>query len=331
MRASVWRFAVAQGFTPAVLLSLLLLLAAPALATERYAVVISGASGGGKYAESCDRWRTTLVQALQEKLGFDATRLIVMAEQAGPGVETATRENVRRALADLRRRLTRDDLLLIVLIGHGTFDGESAKFNTVGPDLNAAEWTELLKGMPGRLAFVNTTGSSFPFVEELSGHGRVIITATDSAAQRFDTIFPEFFVRALDDDAADLDKNGRVSLWEAFAYASAGVRGYYEQRGQLSTERPVVDDNGDKLAKEAEAPGPDGTLARATYLDSDTLAAVTSDASLAALHRRRSQLEAEVEALKASKPSLPLEKYEAEFERLMIELAKVWREIRKRS
>ena len=53
-------------------------------------------------------------------------------------MQKATRENVQRAFADLRKRLTKDDQLLVLLIGHGTsLDGEDAKFNLVGPDLSA--------------------------------------------------------------------------------------------------------------------------------------------------------------------------------------------------
>src|SRR3546814_5221033 len=66
---------------------------------------------------------------------------------------------------------------------------------------------------------------------------RIVITATDSVAQRFDTVFPEYFIRALTDGASDIDKNGRVSVWEAFSAASLAVRRHYTQRGQLATER----------------------------------------------------------------------------------------------
>ena len=100
---------------------------------------------------------------------------------------------------------------------------------------------------------VNTTESSFPFIEELSRKERVVITATDSTAQRYATVFPEYLVRALADPATDADKDGRISLWEAFSYASAGVRTYYERRGQLSTERPLLDDDGDRIGREFQA------------------------------------------------------------------------------
>lgn len=303
--------------------------ASPALAADRYALIVSGASGGKKYAESYEKWRTTLAAALRDKLAFDANHIIVLSENAA-GNGNATRENVRRVVASLREQVREDDLLMVVLIGHGTFDGASAKFNLVGPDMDAKEWRQLFDGMPGHLVLVDTTGASFPFLQEFSGKGRVVITATDSTAQRYDTVFPEFFVAALDQLTADSDKNGRISIWEAFSYASQAVQRWYEEHGQLSTEHPLLDDNGDGVGKEAEVPGPDGVLARRTYLDPEpTVAGV--DAILVGLQRRKAALEAEIEALKAKKGNMSREQYEAEFEKLAIELARISRLIRSRS
>jgi hypothetical protein len=306
-----------------------LLLATPAAAGERYALIVSGASGGEKYAAQHQKWREDLTAALRNTYVFSEANVVTLAEGSADASK-ATADNVRKLLGDLRRRLTRDDLLLVILIGHGTFDGDSAKFNLVGPDLTALEWKALLDGIPARLVLVNTTESSYPFLEELSQRGRVIITATDSVAQRFATVFPEHFVRAISDLSSDFDKNGRVSVWEAFAAASSGVKLYYEQRGQLSTERPVLDDNGDKVGREAQAPGPDGTLARTTYLDAEP-GTITADVALAGLQRRRAALEVQLEELKAKKESLATEEYEAQLERILVELARVSRQIRSRS
>src|SRR5207247_1093129 len=168
----------------------------------------------------------------------------------------------------------------------------------VGPDLRASDWAELVKPIAAKVVFIDTTGASFGFLRKIAGPARVVLTATDSAAQQFETVFPEFFVKAFDDPAADADKNGRVSMWEAFEYASAGVRQWFEQHGQLATERPLLDDTGAGIGREAQNPGDDGTAARRTYLEPD-VAATTSDVALAALVARRSQLEAELAALKA--------------------------------
>jgi hypothetical protein len=316
--------AVVLGAVAASLLS-----TASAAAGERYALLVSGASGGEKYASQQKKWSDDLGAALRNTFVFAEANVVALAED-GTNTSKATADNVRRILGDLRRRLTRDDMLLVVLIGHGTFDGDAAKFNLVGPDLTAIEWKGLLDGIQGRIVLVNTTESSYPFLEELSVRGRVIVTATDSVAQRFATVFPEYFVRAIADLSSDFDKNGRVSVWEAFSAASASVKTYYEQRGQLSTERPILDDNGDKVGREAQAPGPDGTLARITYLDAEP-GTITADVALAGLQRRKAALEVQLEELKSKKDGLAGEEYEAQLERILVELARVSRQIRQRS
>jgi len=305
---------------------------ASGFAGERYALIVTGASGADAYEQKYQTWRTSFTATLVDGFKYDPQRIITLAEREGPGVQKATRENVQRSLADLRKRLTREDQLLVLLIGHGTsLDGDEAKFNLVGPDLTASEWTDLLKPLPGRLVFVNTTGASFPFLRRVAARGRVVLTATDSAAQQFETVFPEFFIKAFADGAADLDKNGRVSVWEAFTYASDGVRQWFEQKGQLPTERPLLDDTGAGVGREAQNPGTDGAVARITYLEPDAALALPADTALAVLVKRRAELEASLEELKARKESTPPEQYEAELEKLLIEIARVGAQIRAKS
>ncbi len=242
-------------------------MSARAAAGDNFALVVTGASAGEPYTKKYDGWRRAFVSTLREKFDYPADHVVVLAEQGEPGVASATREHVRQAIADLRMRLTKDDLLVVLLIGHGTSGGVSggeddAKFNLVGPDLRASEWGDLLKPLAGRLVFIDTTSASFPFLRALAGPGRIVMTATDSTAQEFETVFGEFFVKAFTDGAADADKSGRVSLLEAFTYASAGVRRWFDEHNQLPTERPLVDDDGDGVGREAQNPGADGALAR---------------------------------------------------------------------
>jgi hypothetical protein len=303
---------------------------AVAWAEQRWALIVSGSAGGEKYAKQMQEWRSELSAALVSRYGFDAARIKVLSEATEPAAERATSENLRKVLADVRSQMSRDDLLVLVLLGHGTFDGEAAKFNLVGPDLTAKEWAGLLGAVPGRLIVINTTESSFPFLEGLSARGRVVITATDSAAQKYATVFPEYFVKAVQEASTDLDKNGRTSIYEVFAATSQAVRQHYEQRGQLTTERSLIDDNGDGQGREDQVAGPDGAVARTLYLDSENPAAA-SNPELADLLRRRRELETEAEALKLKKGSMPAPEWNSEYEKLMIELAKVSREIRSKS
>jgi hypothetical protein len=300
-----------------------------AFAAERYAIVISGASGGEKYAAQQQKWRTGLASALKDTLAVPEANVLVFAEEHTDSLK-ATAENLRRTFGDLRRRVAKDDTLLVVLLGHGTFDGEDAKFNLVGPDLTAVEWKALLDGVPGRLVLVNTTAASFPFLEELSQRGRIVITATDSVQQRFATVFPEYFVKAVSDPASDLDRNGRRSIWELFAAASAGVKQFYEQRGQLSTERSLLDDDGDRVGREAQAPGEDGVLSRSLHLDPEP-GSVSADAAIAALERQRAAIEAQIEELKGRRDSMSEPDYQAALEKLLVQLARVARQIRQGS
>jgi len=308
-----------------------------AAAGERYAVIITGASGGETYATKYAQIRAIFAATLRDTFGYKPEQLIMLADKDDKGVQQATRENVQRVLTGLRKRLTKDDQLLVFLVGHGTLTdgggggGEDAKFNLVGPDLTASEWADLLKPIPGRLVFVDTTGGSFPFLHKLAARGRVVLTATDSAAQQFETVFPEFFVKAFDDEAADTDKSGRVSIWEAFQYASAAVRQLFEQKGELPTERPLIDDTGAGVGREAEAPGVDGAVARITYLEPEPVLDLPSDAALATLVRRRAALEAALEELKARRESLSPEQYATELEAILTELARVSLQIKARS
>ena len=297
---------------------------------QRYALIVSGATGGDEYAAQYAAWTATLQQALVQRMKFEPARVTVLSETDKPE-SASTADNVRKAIAAVRQGMGREDLLFVFLAGHGTFDGVDAKFNLVGPDLESAEWAALLKPVPGRVVVVNTTAGSFPFIERLSGPRRIVITATDSVAQRFDTVFADYFVKAFDDDAADLDKNQRISVWEAFASAAAGVRRHYQQRGQLATERSLLDDNGDGLGSSASEQGQDGAQASRTYLEVEQPGAAPTDEELLKLLQRKALLEGELEELKIRRAFLAAEEYAKEFERIVTEYARVSSEIRKRT
>jgi len=282
-----------------------LLLAGRALAADNYALIVSGASGGPTYAARYDGWRTTLVATLESKFGYPGDRVVALSE--------ARREQIQQAFRDLRNRVTKDDVLFVALIGHGT--GE--KFNLAGPDMTAGDWAAELKQISARVVFVDMTSSSFPFLTQLAAPGRIVMSATDSTAQQFETVFPEFFVQALGDPSADGDKDGRVSIFEAFLYASAHVRIWFDQHNQLPTERALLDDDGDGVGREAWNPAPDGALARATFLQPRVVPANDPIA------KRQAGIEAAIADLKARRSSMSAAAYDAELERLLTELARV--------
>ncbi len=298
----------------------------------RWAIVVSGASGGAAYAEQMAAWRQALQAALTSRFGFAPAQIVQLVDETARASGTpATAENVRKAFTTLAGRVGKDDLVLVVLLGHGTFDGQVAKFNLVGPDLTAAEWGTLLGALPGRQVIVNTTEASAPFLDALAASGRIVITATETAAQRYATVFPEYFVKALGDAQSDLDKNGRTSVWELFAASSGAVARHYTERAQLTTERAMLSDTGDQAGVQATVTtGPVGLMARSFYLDRD-VASESADPEVRILVERRRALEAEAEAHIQRKPGADPAGWATEFERLMIELARVSREVRQRS
>ena len=314
----------------AILALVMPLCAAPAAAQERFALVVEGAPGEAVFAEQHAGWRESLATVLRETYRIPESQLAILAGTPGTPNGIATADAVRAALARFTAAMGPGDVALIVLIGHGTFDGTDAKFNLVGPDLSAGEWAALVRPLPGEVVFVNTAGASSPFLQALAGPKRVVITATAQPAQRFHTIFAEYFIEGLAKGDADIDRNGRQSVYEAFAFASARVKQHYEQRGQLATERALLDDDGDGQGREAGAEGKDGERASLAYLDADR-AAIVTDPDLLRLMQRRDALVGEVEELKKRRLMMPELEYDTLLEKLLIELALVSRDIRSRT
>jgi hypothetical protein len=302
--------------------------ARPLAAGDRYALVVTGASGDSAFADRYDGWRTRLAAVLADRLAFGRDRVFALGDVPGPRVQVASRDNVRATLAMLASKMRRNDLLLVVLIGHGSFDGVTAKFNLVGPDLDAGEWAALLKPIPGRLIVVDTTSASFPFLQVLAAKGRVVVSATDSQAARYDTVFPEQFIRAL--EAATISGGaGRLSIWDVVSTAAAGVRRHYESKGLLPVEHAVIDDAGDGMGKDPEQPGLDTSIAQAVYLTADPDGR-GMDPATRELLARRDELLAEIEKLKAKKTSMDAAAYQSQLEQLLVDLAKVSRQLRAR-
>jgi hypothetical protein len=199
----------------------------------------------------------------------------------------------------------------------------------VGPDLTATEWNALLKPMAGRIVFVDASSASAGYLKTLAAPERVVITATNSPAQVYHPMFASAFIDALTTSAADLDKNDRISLWEAFVYASKLVEQHYQRAGILATEHAMLDDTGEGTGRDAAATAANVTLSSLTYLDAPA-AAKSADPAVQALIDRRDALSRQIDDLRRRQSSLPAAEYEQQFEKLALELAQVSAEIRKK-
>lgn len=305
---------------------------------KKFALIISGVGGEEIYSKKFTAQAMQFYDALTNKLGFDEKRVYLLTENVISNSENMTNGNFARATSDEARKAftaikasaTADSLVFIALIGHGSFDNQEAKFNLVGPDLTAKDYATLLNALPTRrVIFVDCSSSSGEFIKPLSSADRLVITATRSGNEQNVTIFADFFIKGLIDAAADTDKSGRNSLMESFNYATKLTADWYKQKSRLATEHALLDDNGDGTGHEKEESG-DGAIAKTTYLDSKTLAEASADAEVIKWLEDKQQLEVDIEKLKARKSDLKIEEYEAELERLLVELAKTNRRIKTR-
>jgi hypothetical protein len=220
--------------------------------------------------------------------------------------------------------------LWLVFIGHGTFDGKEARFNLRGPDISATDLAQWLKPFHRPLVFVDCSSSSAPFLNKLSGTNRVIITATRSGNEQYYTRFGQYFAAALTDSQADLDKDGQVSLLEAFLTASRQTAEFYKMDGRIVTEHALLDDNGDGLGTPADwfqglravkkpqsTAAVDGLLARQI-----TLVPSQEERNLTSEQRAyRDDLERAVFLLRDKKSKLPEDAYYRDLEKLLLRLA----------
>jgi hypothetical protein len=308
---------------------------------NKFGLVIAGVGGEEAYTKKFTTLANQLYDALTNRLGFDEKNVFLLTETAGtpaepvhdanlPHTARSTAEEVRKAFASIKSSANAESLVFVMMIGHGSFDTQQAKFNLVGPDLTAKDYAQLIAGLPTkRVIFINSASCSGEFVKPLAGEGRVVITATRSGNEQNATVFAEYFIAGLNDDAADADKNGRVSVLEAFNYATKQTADYYKQKNRLATEHALIDDNGDGTGHE-EATAGDGTLAKTMYLDSKPLQQASGDAELARLLTDRQRLEESVEKLKARKAELKPEDYDRQLEDLLVELAKINQAIKAR-
>jgi hypothetical protein len=195
--------------------------------------------------------------------------------------------------------------------------------------MGPADFAPLLAKLKSRqVVFVNTASASGPFVEALAGPGRTIVTATRNGAEHFATLFGGFFVDALGSETADVDKNRRVSVLEAFLYAKAETAKAYEKEGLLATEHALLADSDKEGSQDPSPTGKNGKVAAVLSLGTVGKDDLPADPKLRALHLERRELERRVEALRLLKESMPPARYTDELEKLVTALALKTREIR---
>ncbi|MDZ7360603.1 MAG: hypothetical protein ONB46_07730 [candidate division KSB1 bacterium] len=301
--------------------------------------IIVGKGGQPAFSEKYAQLARQLHDILITKHGFSSSQVTVLIESSAKlpmAAAPCTADNIRTAFERLAGALQPRDLVAVILFGHGTYDGDWAKFNLEGPDWRDLDWAQTLDRLPTQhQVFINTTAASGPFIEKLSKPNRVVITATRSGEEKYATVFPEYFVEAfLKPEEADLDKNNSVSLLEAFDFSRDRLVRFYENANRLRPEHPLLDDNGDGSGSETPTANSqtvaDGQLASRTFLAASAASAAPTTTAERShpLAIEKARLLAEIENLKARKNDLPATEYNRKIEELFIRLAKLNRQIR---
>ena len=285
-----------------------------AQATAPHVLIVSGIGGEPKYTQVFTTQARTIVGAL-EKYRIPADRITWLAEQeADPAAGRATKERVEQEVARIAGQAAPTDPVLVVYIGHGSDQGEP-RLNLPGPDLTATDLSRLLATLGERpVALVVAASASGGFVDKIAGANRLVITATKSGMERNESRFGHWLAQAFTGGAADTDKDGALSLLEAFAFTTTEVRREYESTNRLLTEHARVSDS---------------SLAR-RFVFSTTTVAVSDDPAVRALQEKKLQLETRIEQLRGRKAQMDSTAYERELETLLLELARETQELKRK-
>lgn len=266
-------------------------------AGQTRALVVAGLGGTPDYETDFQRQAKAAADALRE-VAADVT--LLLGDMSG-------RARLRDELAALGARAAVDDTLVVVLVGHGTFDERDYRFNVPGPDVTGADLGDWLAALPAqRQIVVAATSASGALLQPLQAPRRTLVTATRSGGERNASVFARYLAEALGEAGADTDKDGFVSVLEAFRFAEHRVTGHYAERNEMATEHPTL-----------QGPEPTVRLAR---LQRPATFAGSADAGRAA------ELEAAIDALRADKANREPDAYFAELQRLLLELAMLRRD-----
>lgn len=277
--------------------------AAPAHA-ELYYLIVGGLGGEPAYEEQFAKDTEALAAVARRTTAQN--RVMVLKG------EGATREAVVNSLASLRTRTKAADSVVVMLVGHGSYDGEAYKLNLPGPDIDGDEFAKLLAAVPARSQLVvNATSASGAVLEKWAADGRTLITATRSGFERNATRFAKYFAAALAAGSADINKNGAITAQEAFDYASRSVADSFAKDGALATEHPQI------------AGGAAARFTVARLASAGPVEPASTDPAVVALVAEREKLDGEIEDLRGRRESMASDVYLAELQKLLIQLAEV--------
>ncbi len=306
----------ARGLQARPTMLLLILSFIPALHANTFYLTIAGLGGEPEYDQRFTGWAKDIEKLLK-------------AAEPNAKVETlmgngATKASIQQKLGEFAQQAKPDDSVVIMLIGHGSYDESDYKFNIPGPDLSATELANLLDKIPSKHQLVvNMTSASGGSIVSLSKPGRVVITATKTGTEKNATYFARYWVEALRDPAADTDKNEIITALEAFKYAEAKTAGFFQTNNRIATEHALIDDAGKGEGVKAPSPenGQGQFAGRFALVHLGKVSAQINDPEKLKLLKKKEELEAAIDDLKYKKASMDLNDYRRQLSQLLVQLA----------
>ena len=255
-----------------------ILISTTAFAAE-HVLIIGGAAGEKSFYDAFWNATSRFHQLLTDTYGYTPEQITFLFEDMGGSEELgivdteSKREQVLEAFAELTETVQPSDQFLIFMLGHASRTGKGdLKFNLRGRDITEAEYVTLINSIPAeRQILIFGFPYSGKLVRQLSKPGRIILTSSSpNEGYSLQAGFGDVFVDAFFSAANDTDGNGDISLLEAFLSLQTRTKAFYEQDGNVQSEHPHLDDNGDGNATRnltiVREETDDGTLAEKTFL-----------------------------------------------------------------
>jgi len=322
----------------------LLALQRSSIAASPQGLILCGSSGEDAYRTKFAGWSNRLHSVLI-KAGFAESNIRILREpESGkpPDESSISLASIQSALENIAKMVTPQDDLFIFMIGHGSFINKETRFLIPGPDLNSAQLKSMLAPIKARRVIViDSTASSAGFINELSGPNRIICTATKSVNEVNAANFMEYFIQGLEEGSADSNRDERISVLEACRQAGFLTEAGFQDRGLVPTEHCILDDNGDELgtrvldisdSEKIASPDQAGKTAAEGALSANCFIKdfIFPPAVSSELSEKYIGLLSQIDDLKTKKGTMPVAEYMHKLEELLIDAAKVNREIHQR-
>ena len=244
-----------------------------------HVLIIGGAAGEKSFYDAFWSATSQFHELLIDEYGYTQAQITFLFEDMGGSEESgivdteSKREQVLAAFAELAETVQPSDRFLLFMLGHASRTGRGdLKFNLRGQDITEAEYVTLTNAIPAeRQILIFGFPYSGKLVPQLSKPGRIILTSSSpNEGYSLQAGFGNVFVDAFSAAANDTDRNGDISLLEAFLSLQTRTKNFYEKDSKVQSEHPHLDDNGDgKATRNLTTVGEgaeDGALAEKTFL-----------------------------------------------------------------